>query len=565
MVIGIIGIVYIFLILAAYGYGVKTLLFKKNFSKSSYKLALILFWGLVVVTTLASFASLFIRINWEFQLFLLSGAILIILLIVKKPITFQNNIFKKFTLSQKIGALFLVGCLILTLIQVVQEPTNPDTGIYHAQTIHWIESFPVVPGLANLHERLGYNSSWLILNAVFSFSFLGIQSFHLVSGFLFLAMVLSFYQGVHNLLAKKFLLSNFIRLGFFLAAFFFLFDQVSSPGTDMPATLFIWFVLAESISLLENKTDLMDSKEPLILSLICVFTLTVKLSTVPILLLPLLWIIYKLRKKSFNQIGQFVLLSFVIMIPYIVRNFVLTGYPVFPGFPFDVFHFDWALPLDRVKEERVVIHWFAMLSRVPLEDFLSMNLKEQTIKWFINLIPRYKAILITIPVGVAFNLFLCVFKKWRAFIRENVGLILLLLVFITGDLFWFLSAPSIRFGFGFLLGSVFLVLFPIVTFLANQLEKFQGMAVWFILIAFVGLALINFRTAIHYKDFSSVILFPKDYPTWSSSPCEFNNFHLLCQANYNSCWYSPFPCAISGNMHIEMRGSDYRDGFRQVP
>jgi len=565
MVIGILGIIYIFLILAIYGYGAVTLLFNNKSTESLPKLPLVLFFGLVVVATLASFTSLFIRINWEFQLFLLLGAVLLIIFVIRKPIRFQFSFFKNFTFIQKIGALFLVGCLILTLIQAVQEPTNSDTGIYHAQTIHWIESYPVVPGLANLHERLGYNSSWLMLNAVFSFSFLGIQSFHLVSGFLFFAMILSFYQGIHNLLAKKFLLSNFLRLGFFMATFFFLFDQVSSPGTDAPATLFLWFILAESVSLLENEPKLLDSKEPVILSLICVFSLTIKLSTAPILLLPLFWMIFKLLKKNYQSIGRFVIFSFVIMIPYVVRNFIQTGYPVFPGFPMDIFHFDWALPVGRVKEEGVVIHWFAMLSSVPLEAFLTMSFKDQANNWFANLIPRYKAILMTLPVGILFNLILCVFKKWRVFLREKAGFLLTVLVFIIGDLFWFFSAPSIRFGFGFLLGAVFLVLFPFVLFLVNQLKNFQGIAVWFILIAFIGLAFINFRTVIHFKNFSSVLLFPKEYPTWSSAPCNFFDFQLLCQADYDSCWYSPFPCAIRGNMQVEMRGSDYSDGFRQVP
>ncbi len=565
MIIGILGMLYIFLILAIYGYGAVALLFKIRSTESLPKFSLVLIFGLVIVTTLASIASLFIRINWEFQLFLVLGAILLVLFVIPKPIRLPFFSLSNSTLVQKIGVLFLIVCLGLTLVQAVQEPTNSDTGIYHAQTIHWIESYPAVPGLANLHERLGYNSSWLMLNAVFSFSFLGFQSFHLVSGFLFLFLLLNFYQGIHDLLGKKFLLSNFIRLGFFIAVFFFLFDQVSSPGTDAPATLFIWFILAESISLWESKHKLFDRSDPVILSLICVFSLTLKLSTAPVLLLPVVWFLAKMFKKNYQSLGQFILFAFIIMLPYVIRNFIQSGYPVYPGFPINIFHFDWSLPVERVKEEATVIHWFAMLSSTPLDVFLNMSFKEQTINWFANLIPRYKAILLTIPVGLFFNLILLVFKKWRRFILENVGLVFLVITCVVGDLFWFLSAPSIRFGFGFLLGSVFLVVFPIIVFLLGQINKFQSLTVWFILIAFIGLSIINFRTVIHFKEFSSVVLFPKEYPTWSSAPCEFRNFKLLCQADYDSCWYSPFPCAIRGNMDIEMRGSDYGEGFRHVP
>ena len=43
-----------------------------------------------------------------------------------------------------------------------------DTGLYHAQAIRWIEEYGVVPGLANLHSRFGYNSASFALSAFFS-------------------------------------------------------------------------------------------------------------------------------------------------------------------------------------------------------------------------------------------------------------------------------------------------------------------------------------------------------------------------------------------------------------
>ena len=34
-----------------------------------------------------------------------------------------------------------------------------DTALYHAQSIHWLESYRIIPGLGNLHSRLAYNSA----------------------------------------------------------------------------------------------------------------------------------------------------------------------------------------------------------------------------------------------------------------------------------------------------------------------------------------------------------------------------------------------------------------------
>ena len=45
-----------------------------------------------------------------------------------------------------------------------------DTESYHIQSIKWIQEYGSVPGLVNLHERFGFNSSWFSSVALFSFS-----------------------------------------------------------------------------------------------------------------------------------------------------------------------------------------------------------------------------------------------------------------------------------------------------------------------------------------------------------------------------------------------------------
>jgi hypothetical protein len=43
---------------------------------------------------------------------------------------------------------------------------NHDMGLYHLQTIKWFVQEPLVPGLANLHDRFGFNSIWLTFAAL---------------------------------------------------------------------------------------------------------------------------------------------------------------------------------------------------------------------------------------------------------------------------------------------------------------------------------------------------------------------------------------------------------------
>ncbi|WP_128112721.1 LIC_10190 family membrane protein [Polynucleobacter necessarius] len=59
--------------------------------------------------------------------------------------------------------LLVVGSLALT------APANYDSGLYHFQSIRWLNEFPVVLGLGNVHGRLGFNQAY--------FSFVGLLNF----------------------------------------------------------------------------------------------------------------------------------------------------------------------------------------------------------------------------------------------------------------------------------------------------------------------------------------------------------------------------------------------------
>jgi hypothetical protein len=49
----------------------------------------------------------------------------------------------------------------------MRPPTNGDSGEYHFNTIRWINAFPIVPGLGNLHGRLAFNQSFLYCGTQF--------------------------------------------------------------------------------------------------------------------------------------------------------------------------------------------------------------------------------------------------------------------------------------------------------------------------------------------------------------------------------------------------------------
>src|SRR5713226_1902672 len=59
-----------------------------------------------------------------------------------------------------------------------------DTGLYGAPAVRWIQTYPAVPGLANLHGRLGFNSSVFLCIAALGQGGWKDLGFHLFTGFL---------------------------------------------------------------------------------------------------------------------------------------------------------------------------------------------------------------------------------------------------------------------------------------------------------------------------------------------------------------------------------------------
>jgi hypothetical protein len=63
-----------------------------------------------------------------------------------------------------------LGAMLCIAFWLANRALSPqldfDTGFYHLSAIRWLNEFPLVPGLANLHYRLGFNQSSFLLSAL---------------------------------------------------------------------------------------------------------------------------------------------------------------------------------------------------------------------------------------------------------------------------------------------------------------------------------------------------------------------------------------------------------------
>lgn len=84
-------------------------------------------------------------------------------------------------LIQKMKGIVSIYYLIpITLLLFLANFTSIsyDEGLYHANFIRWVNSYPCIRGIANLHGRLGFNGTWHVMAAAFNgFPFFRIDIF----------------------------------------------------------------------------------------------------------------------------------------------------------------------------------------------------------------------------------------------------------------------------------------------------------------------------------------------------------------------------------------------------
>lgn len=517
--------------------------------------------GLCLVTTLGAALSLFIPLGLLANALLLGGALPVAFWLSRQPgKSLRFNLRRPPAL-----ALILLALAALTILENATHPAaNPDSGIYHAQAIRWIESFPAAPGLGNLHTRLAYNSSWLVANALFSFSFLGLRSFHLLPGAFQLVVILYLAAGPASLLKRQARPSDWVKTLLLPLSFIVLGSETSSPGTDLPVTLLIWVIVIEWMVSLESRPRPAGVR-PALLALGSFFAVTLKLSALPILLAAfILWLGY-LRQKNPAAILGLAVGGGLILAPWLARSAVLSGYLIYPLAEVDLLNPDWKMPAQIVVDDRIGINSWGKLPRreaavvneMPLTTWAPLWFDNQTLNRRLILLATLAAPLVVAGLWLADRssretLQKAVKRYWPAGLAAWAGL-----------LFWLSSSPDFRFGYGFLISALLLGLLPAILSLERRLALQAGA----IPLLIVALLVIN-QGSVLYRSFNAGTIgarlaLPADYIRLPSRPCRLQDLTIWCAEQYSECWYEPFPCVPAADPAVGLRGAGLAEGFRR--
>lgn len=291
-----------------------------------------------------------------------------------------------------------------------------DTGLYHAQSIRWIEEYGVVRGLGNLHCRLAYNSSSFALSALYSMAFLGGQSYHCAAGWLAFLLAAVCLRTGKSLRAGRLRTSDFARV---MCVYYLvnIFDEMISPASD-------YFMVLAAFYIVIRWLDLVESGERTILpyGLLCVlgvFLMTVKLSAALILLLTVYPACRLLREKRWGETGVYLGLGTVTAFPFFIRNVVISGWLVYPFTQIDLFDVIWKIPKGLADyDAREIQVWGRGYTDVAQ---FSMPVREWLPGWFRALPGSDKLLTLAAAAAVAALLVQTAYLLRRQYAAHLVG------------------------------------------------------------------------------------------------------------------------------------------------
>ena len=550
--------IYILFLCLIFGHIIWTYLRSDSETSTSPNFSILVVSGMMILTGIAALFSLFYKVSWEINIVLFAIA----LFWVNKNWKELRQLFKLYRSEVANSNLLVKGLFVLTYIVAISFSSTlsdyNDDGLYYVQTITWIEEYGVVPGLANLHNKLGFNTNWHCLSALFAGSYFGAAVLHDINGLLYLVFVIYLLQGLQSFLSGSTHVEDIIKSLLLIPIFIFL-KLLLAPSSDLPAIFVIWMCFT---LLLGGRTKQQSSL--LLTALFCIYLITLKLSTLSVAIVAVFVFVDLFREAKFRTLGKFSLLAVIIAVPWLIRNVVISGYLLYPFESLDLFNVDWKMHPLAVKDEADFITSYAVSPDIHPSELNKMSIVEWMPIWlkglsFFNL---------TI-VGSAFTFLILIatvgagklIKRGNEFVVSNRFELLVFSTCLAGLLLWLLKAPDPRFSYGF----TFFVIYWGVAYILLWLLKKYGNKILSVIVSIVITSTTILSLIIgyaHYNVFEPIhILKPAERTEPELRTLTIDNIEVYMPTNSKQCWNSPLPCSPVPDYRLRLRGDDIADGF----
>ncbi|MFN5460380.1 MAG: LIC_10190 family membrane protein [Bacteroidota bacterium] len=556
--------------------------------------------GVVTLNTIFTLINFLYPIN-HYVTFFVSILILIIFLIYRKQLNQENLNFEYKT------HIWFLPLIIVLAIFACNAPTISDSGLYHLQAVKWIENYAVVPGEGNIHGRLAFNP------AVFSlFAGCNLRGIYGIPVF-----VMNLFVGVCFLMFIFLELKNGTDFSINHKAFIFcagiisieyIVRRINSPTPDLFAGIIPFYLLIRIIkpkNFYATKEVSFSRAEIIFITILCFYSFTIKISNIILLILPMLVFLKERKNLDLKFYMKISLICFILIFPWVIRNYILSGYVIYPLHQVDIFNPDWKIPIKNVIEEEEIIKKASRNINQPTEKPLSFLSFSWVSNWLYNIKIPKKITLILLVAGI-----LLAFAKIKTVIKSQNFFVILTAV--SGAIFWFLTAPDMRFGFACIsfcilaplliyenkiISKIYIHLIPTICIVSLLYIPITLKTIVYFLIIYIVLnglwflmqkknfyligknniaVVFSIITLIYSLKFlrqeenfiSSEILIKPLEPNYYAKSVEYleqrqiGNVKIYQSTGKHGCYDGPLPCVNNQNEKLKLRGKNIQDGFK---
>jgi hypothetical protein len=444
-----------------------------------------------------------------------------------------------------------------------------DTGLYGAPAVRWIQTYPAVPGLANLNGRLGFNSSVFLFIAALQQGVWRGLAHHLFTGFMMAALCVTILPACLRV-AAKFSASPadwFHSILAIPAISWATRSPIVGTQTDEPAAIVCLVatgILFENFSQSNEESQAGPALSRLLVAA-TLFSLAVsfKLSTIVFALLAWclafrrIWLLGRSSQKRTTYLVGTLALSTLILLPWCVRGIILTGYPFFPaailGFPVD-----WKVPLSAAKWYVAAVKSWGRMPDTSVAYFLG---RAWIGEWLNHAIRNRVAFQVPLGISLA-GLAAALSGLIRSRPRPLYPWLWLLLPALAGTVFWFLASPDMRFGqFAIWTTAGTLGTWGIVSVTSERPAVYSRMAFAMILLS-LAWCLISFGWTPPYRALLAVKELPPLPKPGLIVRHTSSGLAVYVPAQGYQCWDAPLPCTPYFDDSLRLRDeSSLRWGF----
>ncbi len=450
-----------------------------------------------------------------------------------------------------------LSCFALMILVLNAGPTlMDDTDSYHVQMIKWIQEYGSVHGIANLHLRFGFNSSWFSSIGLFSYPVSGLNSYISLNGLLSIWFCFFLLEKLYiNFdFQEAIKLSNLLP-GLLVLLLLCLVNWPMIRGSSCSANYDFIGTCCITVLFIDLYNE--NYEVPVEWLIWPAYLFTVRMMNFPLLILSLIYIVNFLKSHSLQRLLFIFLFCGFIIIPFLIRNIILSGYLFFPVYQLDFFSFDWKVDKMRLIEITNYIRNFNRIN--PMFQSMSVTEKLNFPNWipaWYKYLFRFDKLILTLSIfGYVLQFFILRKMKNRLY---RVFLFTMVCQLIS----WFFIGPDPRFVYGPLLFGIFVAITNLPTMKVSwvAITKYSVLLTSFLVLIYGVTKVIRED---EYRNF--IIPRPLPVPVVRTIVVGHIQMHIPERIlnNWNPrCYDIELPCLYKLDPRLEARGDKISDGFR---